>query len=103
MGLSSFEHGAGNLRTSYHLNARTTGPLRALSEAMFDLEGRRCDQWSRMRALVVAALDPMQLAILESVEASCPEFEAFFAGFARTGLRSTFKEGMVCVPRGRRG
>lgn len=62
------------------------GPLRELSERLFRLGGRRRDDWARMRSEVTEGLSEDAYNILSQAETASICFEAFFAGFARTGL-----------------
>ena len=62
------------------------GALQALSAALFDMGETRQAQWSLMRGRVMRALDPEAQEILTEAEASCPQFEAFFARFARAPI-----------------
>ena len=62
------------------------GALQALSAALFDMGETRQAQWSLMRGRVMRALDPEAQEILTEAETSCPQFEAFFARFARAPI-----------------
>ena len=62
------------------------GPLREISECMFRLDRRSAD-WSRMRRTVAETLSDGARATLDAAESASSDFEAFFAGFARTGLQ----------------
>lgn len=63
------------------------GPLREMSECLFQLEDRRCDDWGMMRGLIQDNLSETAHDILSEAEESSARFGEFFAGFARTGLR----------------
>jgi hypothetical protein len=63
------------------------GPLREMSQSMYQLEDQRSDDWQVMRAFVEDTLSEVGFDILSNAQASSGNFDAFFAGFARTGLR----------------
>ena len=63
------------------------GPLREMSECMFRLDDQRSADWTRMRTVVQAALSETGSDILCEAEQSTDKFDAFFEGFARTGLQ----------------
>lgn len=63
------------------------GPLREMSQTMFQLEDRRSGDWQVMRPHVEEVLSQTGHEILTEAQASSAKFDAFFAGFARTGLR----------------
>jgi hypothetical protein len=63
------------------------GPLREMSECMFRMDDQRSSDWSAMRSVVEGALTEIGYEILSEAERSSDKFEAFFHGFARTGLR----------------
>ena len=62
-------------------------PLRELSEAMFQMEEQRSDDWHTMRPHLEGALSEISHDILVEAQMSSDKFESFFAGFARTGLK----------------
>ncbi|MAY44609.1 MAG: hypothetical protein CML65_05040 [Rhodobacteraceae bacterium] len=62
-------------------------PLRQLSDCLFRMEDRRSGDWEIMRDLVANTLEDDGRDVLEAAEQSTDKFNAFFAGFARTGLR----------------
>lgn len=62
-------------------------PLRQLSDCLFRLDDRRSGDWEIMRDLVANTLEDEGRDVLSAAERSTDKFEAFFAGFARTGLR----------------
>ncbi|MGV6847545.1 MAG: DUF6902 family protein [Marinibacterium sp.] len=74
---------------SFHsaLGGRT--PLRQISDCLFRLEDKRSDDWGTMRHVLSASLEEDGHDILLSAEESSDKFDAFFAGFARTGLRGS--------------
>ena len=74
-------------RMSFHRAEPYTGPLRDISECMFRLEDKRSSDWQLMRPYVQDTLTEIGYDILIEAESSTDKFEAFFAGFARTGLR----------------
>lgn len=63
------------------------GPLRAISQCMFEMEDRRSGDWQAMRPLVEDTLNDDGYAVLCAAQDSSSRFAEFFAGFARTGLR----------------
>lgn len=63
------------------------GPLREMSQCMFQLEDQRSGDWQLMRPHVEDSLSETGYEILSEAQASSDKFDAFFAGFARTGLR----------------
>ena len=73
-------------RMSFHRPDTPSGPLRDMSECMFQLDGR-CDDWGQMRERVIEALSDDSHLILAQAETAIRNFDAFFAGFARTGLQ----------------
>jgi len=64
-----------------------SGPLREMSECMFQLEDQRSSDWTLMRPHVEDCLTEIGHDILSEAERSSDKFPEFFAGFARTGLR----------------
>lgn len=82
----------GSLRAgpvSFHAAPRPGNALREMSELMFDLRSQRSDDWAVMRDTVYNEITPESAALLAETEETCAEFDAFFAGFARTRLRHT--------------
>ncbi|MGA9412394.1 MAG: hypothetical protein WBV78_18365 [Roseobacter sp.] len=63
--------------------APARGPLRAISELMYQLGAARSAKWSHMRALLEQALPPEHHSILAGAEKSSDQFETFFQGFSR--------------------
>ncbi|RKF17057.1 hypothetical protein D6850_05945 [Roseovarius spongiae] len=64
-----------------------SGPLRELSECIYNMGRARSADWETMRAFVAARLSQEAHAALVAAEAANDRFDAFFAGFARVGLR----------------
>lgn len=62
-------------------------PLREMSECMFRLEDNRSGDWQAMRPVIKQSLSEIGNDILTEAEQSTAHFDAFFEGFARTGLR----------------
>ena len=62
-------------------------PLRQLSDCLFRLDDRRSGDWQTMRHHVANTLEGDGYDVLVAAEKSTDKFDAFFAGFARTGLR----------------
>lgn len=71
-------------RMAFFRPASGAGPLRELSECMFQLEDRSGD-WQSMRPRVLESLSEDAQSLVSRAELSCDRFEAFFQGFARTG------------------
>ncbi len=86
-GRQAFRKAAEFDRMSFHRAPPFAGPLREISECMFSMEDNRSDDWAVMRPRVEGALSEVGHDILMEAEQSCDKFDAFFAGFARTGLR----------------
>ena len=63
------------------------GALLGLSEALFKMGDTRQSDWARMRGRIMASLAPSAQNILAQAEASCPQFDAFFARFARAPVK----------------
>lgn len=63
--------------------APVRGPLRAISELMYQLGEARTSKWPHMRALLAQALPPEHQSILDGAEQSSDRFETFFRGFSR--------------------
>ena len=61
------------------------GPLRELSDCMYQMEGGRIADWSAMRERVGTRLSDETRVVLEAAERAV-DFGAFFRGFARTAL-----------------
>lgn len=74
-------------RMAFYRAEPFAGPLREMSQAMFQLEDQRSSDWQVMRGHVEEGLSEVGYEILTEAQASSDKFEAFFAGFARTGLR----------------
>lgn len=66
-----------------HRRISTRGPLRAISELMYQLGTARTAKWSHMRVLLEQALPPEHNSILVGAEQSTDQFETFFKGFSR--------------------
>ncbi|TKZ20613.1 hypothetical protein FAP39_10010 [Shimia litoralis] len=64
----------------------TAGPLRELSECMYNLDEARTDDWEAMRPLVLDQLSEDAQVVVSWAETSSDKFGAFFQGFARTSL-----------------
>ncbi len=71
---------------SFHRGAWIDGPLRRMSECMFDMADARCDDWHEMRPAIECTLSETGHDILCEAMQSTNKFEEFFAGFARTRL-----------------
>ncbi len=86
-GRKAFVKEAGYERMAFYRADPIVGPLREMSQCMFHLEDQRSSNWQVMRPHVEDALNEVGYEILTEAQASSDKFEAFFAGFARTGLR----------------
>lgn len=73
---------------SFHRMDDRAAPLREMSECMFRLDDRRSSDWGLMRPYLLETLSETSRDILLEAEAACDDFDAFFAGFARTGLNA---------------
>ncbi|MRU13982.1 hypothetical protein FDP25_00905 [Roseovarius sp. A21] len=72
-------------RVMFRQPAAAVGPLRELSECIYRMDEARSGDWHQMRDRVQEALSDEARRVLEAAEAATDRFEAFFAGFARTG------------------
>src|SRR6056297_514657 len=62
------------------------GSLRELSECMYGLGDRRSADWPAMKTAIHDKLSSEARSVLNLAESATDRFDAFFAGFARTGL-----------------
>lgn len=76
-----------NERMAFYRATPCAGPLREMSECMFRLDDQRSADWNEMRGVVEGSLSEIGYGILSDAERSTDKFEAFFEGFARTGMR----------------
>ncbi|WP_299953324.1 hypothetical protein [uncultured Roseobacter sp.] len=67
-------------------HAARKGPLRAMSEYMFQLGPARSNDWSQMRAAMTDAVGEDGEDILSGAEQSSDRFDAFFESFARADV-----------------
>lgn len=74
-------------RMSFARAVPYVGPLRTMSQALFEMKDRRSDDWDVMRGAVQENLTEIDFDILTEAQKSSDKFTSFFAGFARTGLR----------------
>lgn len=72
---------------AFYRGAACPGPLREISDFMYGMDGVRSDDWTVMRRHIYGILTETGHDILKNAEQSSEKFAAFFAGFARTGLR----------------
>lgn len=86
-GRDSFVKPAEYDRMSFARAVPFSGPLREMSECMFQMEDNRSEDWTIMRPMVEDALTEIGYDILMEAQESSDKFADFFAGFARTGLR----------------
>jgi hypothetical protein len=63
-----------------------TGPLRQMSQMLFELQDHRSTDWSVMRRHLQSELSAEAHDILTTAESSSRNFDSFFAGFARVGV-----------------
>ena len=74
-------------RMSFSSPYTGAAPLRGMSETLFSCDTRR-DDWGTMRHQIADALSEESHDILIQAEAASQDFDGFFAGFARAGLRA---------------
>ncbi|WP_306150790.1 hypothetical protein [Roseovarius sp. MMSF_3281] len=74
-------------RVVFRQPSPAAGPLRELSDCIYRMEGARSADWHKMRDRVQEALSEEARRVLLAAEAATDRFEAFFAGFARTGMQ----------------
>ena len=74
---------------SFHSNPNRPAALRDMSDILYGLADRRASDWHLMKDYICENIAPEAVEILLIAEETCDDFEAFFAGFARTGLRGT--------------
>ena len=86
-GRDAFTKDSSYERMAFYRAEPIVGPLREMSQCMFQLEDQRSGDWQVMRPFVEDALSQVGYEILSEAQQSSDKFEAFFAGFARTGLR----------------
>lgn len=89
LGETPFKHRLAPGPVSFHTDHHRPAALREMSEVMYDLDSRRSSDWDSMRAYVCEHVSEDSAEMLLRAEASCDDFAAFFAGFARTGMRAT--------------
>ncbi|WIY24095.1 DUF6902 family protein [Parasedimentitalea psychrophila] len=66
-------------------SASRTGPLRQMSQMLYELQDHRSADWPLMRRHLQSGLSQEFHDILSAAESSTSNFERFFAGFARAG------------------
>lgn len=76
-------------RMAFNRARSWAGPLRQMSQSLFEMQDRRNADWTQMRARLTGALSETGHEILCEAEACSDKFDAFFAGFARAGLGGT--------------
>ena len=74
-------------RITFHQPRPAALPLHELSECVYEMGEARSDDWQAMRSTVSARLSEEAHTVLTAAEAANDQFDAFFAGFARVGLR----------------
>ncbi|AZV80445.1 hypothetical protein EBB79_12575 [Parasedimentitalea marina] len=68
-------------------SATQTGSLRQMSQMLFELHNHRSADWPLMRQHLQSELSQEAHDILTAAESSTDNFESFFAGFARVGVK----------------
>lgn len=86
-GRPAFRAGLSEGAMAFHGARFGQTPLRQISDCLFRLEDRRCDDWGTMREVLAGSLEEEGHHVLAAAEESTDKFGAFFAGFARTRLR----------------
>ncbi|WP_163849469.1 DUF6902 family protein [Pseudooceanicola aestuarii] len=86
-GETPFPHSVPDGYARFVARPRFQAPLRPMSETLLNLGAARSDDWARMRDRMINDLPEESRPQLLSAEVACDDFETFFAGFARTGLR----------------
>ncbi len=86
-GRDAFVKPASDERMSFMRAEPFAGPLREMSECMFQMEDARSGDWERMQPRIEGTLTEIGYDILNEARQSTDKFAEFFAGFARTGLR----------------
>ena len=70
-------------RLSFHAAQGRVSALREVSLSLFQMAQNRSADWDKMRETLGTTLSEPAYEILLDAEKSIPEFDAFFAGFAR--------------------
>ncbi|MGR3322509.1 MAG: DUF6902 family protein [Pseudooceanicola sp.] len=78
-----FDKGLPEGAISLHAPAGAAAPLRPMAQALLEMGPERRGDWPRMRDALTRHLSPEARVILELAETEGPDFERFFAGFAR--------------------
>jgi len=73
-------------RVMFRQPVPSAGPLRELSDCMYQMDAARSADWHKMRDRVQEALSDDARRVLMAAEAATDRFEDFFAGFARAEL-----------------
>lgn len=74
-------------RVIFHQPIPAALPLHELSECVYAMGETRSDDWQAMRRAVTDRLSEEAHTVLTAAEAANDRFDAFFAGFARVGLK----------------
>ncbi|MEP0964204.1 MAG: hypothetical protein ABJQ70_09780 [Roseobacter sp.] len=84
IGIEGF-HGAKKTVGGVEVIRKTSrkGPLRAMSELMYQLGPARSGDWEKMRGILHRSIDREQQHVLEDAASSSHRFGAFFQGFSR--------------------
>jgi len=75
-------------RLGFFRPSTSAGPLREMSECMFRLDEKRCDDWAKMRPIVEQGLPEEAFTILDQAVSASDDFGLFFSGFSRVGMMS---------------
>ncbi len=80
----SKRHEAGAL--SFIRPPKQPSVLRVLSEYLYEKRGNHGLAWGKLKRDIEASLDAPSFALIANAERAMPDFEEFFAGFARAGV-----------------
>ena len=85
-------------RVTFRRMRPQSGPLRELSECMYEFGAARSGDWDVMRERVARHLSDEAQAALAAAEAANSHFDRFFHGFARVGMSRPGLHGVQGVP-----
>lgn len=85
MGQTAFQDSFEAAPMIFHAPRAEQTPLREMSLALLAMGDARQADWGRMRLRCHSALSAPARRLLDRAEAACPEFDRFFADFARAG------------------
>ena len=83
IGQEPFAKALGHERMGFIRAEVTPGPLRELSQAMYQLDDQRDGDWDKMRDVVLENLSNDAQLVVSFAEKSIDDFGGFFQGFAR--------------------